>query len=47
MIFEEDIKPEPKRINLSDFSFGKSRALLKHVKESFIDDVINERREAL
>ena len=47
VMFEEDIKPESKGLKLSDFSFTKSRQLLKGVKGSFSDTVIDERREAL
>ena len=47
VMFEEDIKLESKELKLSDFSFAKSRQLLKDVKGSFSDTVINERREAL
>ena len=47
VIFEEDIKPESKELKLSDFSFAKSRKLLKDVKGSFSDTIIDERREAL
>ena len=46
-VFEGDIKPESKGLKLSDFSFAKSRQLLKHVKASFSDTVIEERREAI
>jgi hypothetical protein len=44
---EEDIDPERTRLKLSDFSFLKSRELLKNVKGSLSDAVIEERRSAL
>ena len=47
VMFEEDIQLESKGLKLSDFSFAKSRRLLKDVKGSFSDTVIDERREAL
>ena len=47
VMFEEDFNLESKGLKLSDFSFAKSRKLLKDVKGSFSDTVINERREAL
>ena len=47
VVFEEDFKPESARLKLSDFSFEKSRQLLKDVKGSFGDTVIDERRDAL
>lgn len=47
VMFEEDIKPQSKALKLSDFSFAKSRELLKDVKGSFSDTVINERRKSL
>jgi len=42
--FEEDIKTP---LVLSDFSFLESQELLKDVKGSFSDEVIEERREAI
>ena len=45
--FEEEINVESKGLKLSDFSFAKSRQLLKDIKGSFSDTVIDERREAL
>ena len=47
VIFEEDIKHESKGLKLSDFSFAESRALLKDVKGSFSDAVVDERKDAL
>jgi len=47
VMFDEDIKPQSKALKLSDFSFAKSRELLKDVKWSFSDTVINERRKSL
>ncbi len=45
---DEDSEAEPaKRHNLSDFNFAKSRELLKDVKGSLSDAVIEERRSAL
>ena len=37
-------KAEKKRIRLEDFDFEKSREILKNVKGSLSDDVIEERR---
>jgi len=47
VMFDEDIKPQSQALKLSDFSFAKSRELLKDVKGSFSDTVINERRKSL
>ena len=47
VVFEEDMQVASEELNLSDFSFAKSRILLKDVKGSFSDVVIEERREAL
>lgn len=42
--FIEENADENKRLMLNDFSFAKSRELLKHVKDSISDAVIEERR---
>lgn len=47
IVFEEDVQEEQKGFELSDFSFMKSRELLKNIKGSFSDTIIDERREAL
>lgn len=47
VMFEEDVAPESRALKLSDFSFAKSRQLLRHVTSSFSDTVTDERREAL
>ena len=47
VMFEDDIELESKGLKLSDFSFDKSRHLLRNIKGSFSDAVIEERREAL
>ena len=47
VMFEEDFNVEVKRLKLSDFSFAKSKLLLKNVTGSLSDTVIEERREAL
>lgn len=47
VIFEDDIKSESKGLQLSDFSFAKSRQLLKDIKGSISDTVIEERRESI
>ena len=47
VMFEEDIQSGSKGLKLSDFSFAKSRKLLKGVKGSFSDTIIDERREAI
>jgi len=44
---EEDIDINQKRLSLNDFSFLKSRELLKDVKGSLSDAVIEERRSQL
>ena len=38
--------PIPKKIELAHFSFSKSRKILKDVKGSFSDTLIDERRMA-
>jgi hypothetical protein len=38
---------QPKRLKLSDFSFAKSRELLKDMKGNLSDTVIEERRSYL
>ena len=48
VVFEEDVvQPETKRLKFSDFSFAKSREILKNKEWSFSDTVIEERRDAL
>ena len=48
VIFEEEVsKPESKGLKFSDFSFAKSREILKNKEWSFSDTVIEERRTAL
>jgi hypothetical protein len=48
VIFEEEVsKPESKGLKFSDFSFAKSREILRNKKWSFSDTVIEERRKAL
>ncbi|MDB5002198.1 MAG: hypothetical protein JWQ34_423 [Mucilaginibacter sp.] len=42
-----DADPKEKRLTFNDFSFAKSRELLKDVKGSLSDAVIEERRSAL
>ena len=44
---EENVDGQIKYPKGSDFSFAKGREILKEVKNSFSDDVINERRSAL
>ncbi|MFI5139819.1 MAG: hypothetical protein ACHQIM_18500 [Sphingobacteriales bacterium] len=44
---EEDLVSEEKRLTINDFSFLKSRELLKNVKGNLSDAVIEERRSAL
>jgi hypothetical protein len=44
---EEDIDLGKTRLKLGDFSFLKSRELLKNVKGSLSDAVMEERRSAL
>ena len=43
---DEEVEKK-KRLTLDDFSFAKSRELLKDVKGSLSDAVIEERRSAL
>lgn len=38
-------KPLPKKIELAHFSFNQSRELLKEIKSSLSDALIEERRE--
>jgi len=45
--FIDENADENKRLMLSDFSFAKSRASLKHVKGNISDAVIEERRSEL
>jgi len=48
VVFEEEVnQSEPKRLKFSDFSFAKTREILKNVKGSLSDTVIEERRESL
>ena len=48
VVFEEDVdKAKLKRLKFSDFSFTRSREILKNKEWSFSDTVIEERREAL
>jgi len=44
---DEDIAIEPKRLTLNDFSFAKSRELLKDVHTNLSDAVVEERRSYL
>ncbi len=44
---EEPKEPVPKKIDLADFSFSQSREILKDVKGSLSDALIEERRNAL
>lgn len=45
---EENESPSTKKVlRFSSFSFSKTRSLLKNVKSSFSDTVIEERRNAL
>lgn len=44
---DEDITVKQKRLTLDDFSFAKSRELLKDVKVILSDAVIEERRSYL
>ena len=44
MFDEEDITIEKERLSINDFSFLKSRELLKDVKGDLSDAVIEERR---
>ena len=45
--FIDENSDESKRLMLSDFSFAKSQELLKHVKGTISDAVIEERRSEL
>ncbi|HEY5464274.1 MAG TPA: hypothetical protein VIJ95_13520 [Hanamia sp.] len=48
VVFEEEVnKPKPGRLKFSDFSFAKSREILKNTKGSLSETVIEERRESL
>jgi len=48
VVFEEEItQPQSKGLKFSDFSFAKTREILKNTKGSLSDTVIEERREAL
>ena len=48
VVFEEDVvNEEEKRLQFSDFSFAKTREILKNTKGSLSDTVIEERRETL
>ncbi len=48
VVFEEEVSTgEVKRLKFSDFSFAKSREILKNKEWSFSDTVIEERRESL
>jgi hypothetical protein len=44
---DEDVVEEGKRLSINDFSFLKSRELLKDVKGNLSDAVIDERRSEL
>jgi len=44
---EEDLVPEERRLTINDFSFLKSRELLKNVRGNFSDAIIEERRSGL
>ena len=44
---DEDVAVEKERLTLNDFSFAKSRKLLKDVHTSISDAVIEERRSYL
>jgi hypothetical protein len=44
---DEDVTIEKKRLTLDDFSFAKGRELLKDLKSSLSDAVIEERRSEL
>ena len=44
---DEDVQGENKRLTINDFSFAKGRELLKDVKGSISDAVIEERRSEL
>ena len=48
VVFEEEVaNPEQKILQFSDFSFNKTREILKNTKGSLSDTVIEERRESL
>ena len=48
VLFEEEVdNAEPKKLKFSDFSFAKSREILKNKEWSFSDTIIEDRREAL
>ena len=44
---DDDIDIESERLTLDDFSFAKGREILKDLKSSLSDAVIEERRSAL
>ena len=45
---EDEVKSSPKKfLKTSDFGFKKAQNLLKNVKSSFADEVIEERRSYL
>ncbi len=44
---EEEGSNTKKVLNLSNFSFAKTRALLKDFKGSFSDTIVEERRKAV
>jgi len=46
-VVDEDVEVENKRLTLGDFSFAKSRELLKDVHINLSDAVIEERRSHL
>ena len=45
--FIDDIENDSVELKLSDFSFQKSRELLKNLKGSLSEALLDERREAL
>ncbi|MFH0926678.1 MAG: hypothetical protein V1872_13775 [bacterium] len=46
--FLEDVEEKvPGKLNLKDFSFSKSRELLKNYKDSLSESIIEERRREL
>ena len=48
VVFDEEVgKPEKSGLKFSDFSFIKSREILKNKEWSFSDTLIEERRDAL
>ena len=48
VVFEEEVSAaEVKKLKFSDFSFAKSREILKDKEWSFSDTVIEERRDSL